>query len=244
MTDGGKKKNPQIFLSLPEEQVTNQDYYRLNYFQKMIEEQSKINNHIQTSISEVNSNIQETTEEQKRNYTNLMSKLNKQDHITYHFLDMIKNNETTYSALLKRLKEIEEKSESIIQKVSKDGVINEAILDQLAFQDDMLNKLTSNLEEYNRSCEELSKNIKNQEEFHKELGYKVDLQEVFHKTVMERLDEQEANTKKMMRQLDHLRSIIYERASFFVNKVEENFNKISKPVQRFFIQQEEKVDKK
>jgi len=71
----------------------------------------------------------------------------------------------------------------------------------------------------------MSLQLEKQEERYDEIAKQLEVQEVFHSTVMERLDVQEALTQKLIRQLENLRTVVYERASFISQRVEENFKK-------------------
>ena len=88
--------------------------------------------------------------------------------------------------------------------------------------------------------ESIAEQTRKQEELYEEFSNKLNLQEVYHNTVMERLDQQEGLIKKLSGELDHLRSVIYERASHIIEKVESNISRMAKPIQRFFVNTEEK----
>lgn len=236
---------PKIYKSNKKPEITsNQHSYRLNYLQELLEKQQEVNHSISDAVKMVNTKMNKTKIEQNQNYDNIMKRLSKQDEITSHVLTIFSDRKEADNAFLEKFDQLEKKNEILLEKLENEGLINEAILEQLSYQDDMIKKLASNLEAYEQSRLELSSQINKQQELFEKISSKHEVEEIFHQTVMERLDQQEGNTKKIERQLDNIRAILFERASFLVEKVEENFNKISKPVQRFFLQQENKTEKK
>lgn len=235
--------NPRVFHTHNDKQITsNQKIYKGNYLQTILEEQSRINTTFKDSMEHVEESIKTTSDSHSDQLRLMLSKLSQQEILTVDLQELLQNQEIINELLMNKLSLLEKKNEVLLEKMESDSLLTQAILDQQSTHDQALNKLTKNLDVEESVITQLQK----QDEVFDEFANKLELQEVFHNTVMERLDQQEGLIKKMIGEIDHLRSIIYERASHIAEKIEDNMNRITKPIQRFFVhtdmKEKEKVD--
>ncbi|WNS73494.1 hypothetical protein RRV45_11200 [Bacillus sp. DTU_2020_1000418_1_SI_GHA_SEK_038] len=241
-------KKPQI------DNQSNQDSYRLNYLQEILNEQKLVNNQltdtyekmdvqISESLKGVHHNIERTSSKHNKDLVRLMDRLEKQEKVIIQFLEAIKAQEAANQIIIERLDELEGRNAIILENMEKESLINQAVLDQVSFQHASTEALIGKIDQFQSFSYDLTNQLNKQEAIYDELSRKLEVHEVFHKTVMERLDGQEAVVQKISRQIENLRSTLYERASFLSEKIETSFKQLLKPVQSYFIQTEKEKNK-
>lgn len=213
---------------------SNQTVYKLNYLHEFLEEQTKINFSLSKSVEHVNHSIKETNNTHNNQFLKVIGKLKEQEAMGEQLQQYLQQQEKAHELLLSRLNVLEETTNALMEKLESDGLITQAILDQQSRHETTLKELVA------KENESIAEQTRKQEELYEEFSNKLNLQEVYHNTVMERLDQQEGLIKKLSGELDHLRSVIYERASHIIEKVESNISRMAKPIQRFFVNTEEK----
>lgn len=231
---------PHIFKLKNKEISSNQKEFRVNFLQQLLLEQAKMNHSMRNSVEKVNKALQMTNATQDNQHQLMINKLHNHEQFYEQMHQYIQKQEMTNELIMKRLTTLEDRNEVILEKIEAERLLTQAILDQQSTHDQALDKLTANIEEEKSVITQLKK----QDELFDEFNSKLDLQEVFHKTVMERLDQQEGIMKKIIGELDHLRSIIFERASHIVEKIEDNVRRITKPIQHFIVDKETKEKEK
>lgn len=226
---------PKLFQAKGKRISSNQEVFKLNYLQHILESQASMNDTLQNSVLEVNERMEETTNSQNKQLLKVVKKLEQQDQFSEQIQVLLQNQMETNEVLMERLMDLEQKSEELMKKIEADGLLTEAILEQQSSHDQTISKLLTYLEQQ----EPLGEQLKKQEELYDEISRKLDLQEIYHTTVMERLEQQDGLLAKLKGDLDHLRSVIYERASHLVDKFEHGFSRMSKPFQSFLVNKEQ-----
>jgi cyanate lyase len=222
----------------------NQESFRSHFLQEYMEKQDELSNKLVSCFSQMIDRVEETKVKQDVQFHQLVEMLQEQEvNVMERVMVAIKEQETTLGEVMQQLDQLEENGQMLHDTQVKEKLMSEAILDQLAFQDDALRKLSSQLEMYESGAKEVFSQFDKQGAINEQIAQSFQTQEVFHQTVMERLDQQEATTEKVSRQLDNLKGILYERAAHIVEKLETNLLKITQPVHRFFISREEKQEK-
>lgn len=231
---------PNIYHLDNNEITSNQKEYRKNYLQEILLEQAKMNDSLKHSVEHVSQSLQLTNAAQQDQNKFMIHKLHSHDQFYERIEDYFQNQEKTNEFLLQRLTLLEEKNEAILEKIEAERLLTEAILDQQSIHDQVLHKLKENIDEEESVIDQLKK----QDDLFDEFSSKLELQQIFHNTVMERLDQQEGLMKKIIGELDHLRSVIYERAAHIAEKIEDQYHRITKPIQHFIVKKDtkEKVD--
>lgn len=234
--------NPQIYKPNRKSPISsNQQLFKLNYLQRIFEEQTTINRNLTHSVEKVNQSLKRTNANQESTLKQMNLKLQEQENFSNELKNYLMEQEKMKKELLERIAIFEKMNLAVMEKLQADSLLTEAILEQQSAHEDILVKMTANFEETNSVAEQLKK----QEELYQDFSNKLGVHEVYHTTVMERLDQQEGLIKKLGGELDHLRAILFERTSYILEKLETHLNRITKPIQRFFINTEgkEKVDK-
>jgi hypothetical protein len=235
-------QNP-LILSNQGEPNSNQTIFRYSYFQELLQNQKITNSTLSESIESFHSTLSETTTSQHIKFNELLQEVGRTEHALREIASIMMDQGKTNQKILERLDKLEKENELVLNEITKEGLMHEAMVDQLSLQDQRLLELSSTLSTHEQQTVELTKQLHVQENMYEEITEKLGLQEVFHQTVMERLDHQEAISDKIQRQLDHLKTAVYERASHLAEKIESNFNKVTKPVHRFFVQKEKNEQK-
>lgn len=228
----GREDNPQVYRPRKKTPISsNQQVFKLNYLQNILEEQSTINKTLTHSVEQVNQSIEKSNDHHQRSLNQMFMKLEEQAIISNQLKQYILQQEEIKKELLDRMNTVERTSLALMDKFEADSLLTEAILKQQSTQDDALMKISANLEENESVAEQLKKH----EVLYEDFAKKIEVQEIYHKTVMERLDQHEGLIRKLHGELDHLRSIVFERTTYILEKLEGHFNRITKPIQRFFI---------
>ncbi|WP_449621512.1 hypothetical protein [Robertmurraya sp. Marseille-Q9965] len=228
------KVKPKVFHSI--KNSSNQKEFRRSYLQDIFDGQANINSSLAKSIKQVRHFIKSTRETQSNQMAEVINKLKQQEELDSQVLHFIEQQEQITESLMQRLELLEKNNGALLEKMEADGLLTQAILKQQSVQDTILSKIADKLDENVA----ISDQLKKQDEVYDEFTNKLNLQEVFHNTVMERLDQQEGLIKKINGEIDHLRSVVYERASHIVESMEKNFQRITSPIQRFFVSKDDK----
>lgn len=224
--------NPQVYLPKKKASLSsNQQVFKLNYLQNILEEQSSINKTLTHSVEKVNQSLKRSNDNQQHTLNQMIVKLQDQENFSNQLKEYLIRQEETKKQLLDRISSVEKTSIALMEKLEADSLLTEAILNQQSTHDDALTKISTNLEEQDSVAEQLKKH----EELYEDFSKKLEVQELYHTTVMERLDQQEGLIKKVNSEIDNLRAIIFERTSHILEKLEGHFSRITKPIQRYFI---------
>jgi ribosomal protein S6 len=121
-----------------------------------------------------------------------------------------------------------------MKKYENEGLVNQAIVDQLTIQDSAIQRLSKNIEQYDGLHKSLSEQLDDKQRINDDILKTLELQESFHKTILERLDHQEVLNQKLSRDLDHLKATLFERIGYVVEKIEENYKQITEYVTQLF----------
>lgn len=237
-----QKQNPFI-LSNQRVPNSNQTIFRYSYYQEVLQNQEITNSTLSKSIESFHSTLSETTTSHHTKFNELLQEVNRTEHTLREIASIMVDQGKTNQKILERLDKLEKENELVLNEITKEGLMHETMIDQLSLQDQRLLELSSTLSKHEQQTVELTKQLHVQENMYENITEKLGLQEVFHQTVMERLDHQEAISDKIQRQLDYLKTAVYERASHLAEKIETNFNKVTRPVHRFFVQKEKNEQK-
>ena len=110
-------------------------------------------------------------------------------------------------------------------------------------------EIENRLEKQKAANEQLLLNLREQHELQKEMADQISKLEANHQEVIERLDSQEALTEKVLRQVKNLRYILFERAGYLAEKIENGYQLTSSYIyklltgQVFLLEQKEKQKK-
>lgn len=216
-------QNSKVFTPIKPLTNSNQNSFRVNYLTEFVSQQIKQNDAINHSINKVVETVNTTHQTQEIKIDRILQEQQQQKEQSDFFLEKVDNHEKTNENILHSLQEIKNNHHQMNDSLKNEQLLNQAILDQLSFQDHQLRNTNNQLENYVTLAEQLSEQLINQGLLLKEMEQKLQVQDVYHSTVMSKLDKQDAINEKIIRQLDHLKSIVYERVNLIVEKVENSY---------------------
>ncbi|MCM3163885.1 hypothetical protein KDJ21_015740 [Metabacillus litoralis] len=214
--------------------TSNQDSYRRNYLHEFIQSQQNINSQLKNASTQVNTLVHETKVEQKHHFDQLSRKLENQEERTTPLLDNIQKQEEAYKVLLERFEAIEMFNQELLKKHEDEGLLNQAIVDQLTIQDTAVQNLSIKLEKFGENHDDLNDKLAEQNEINEQILKTVEIQEAFHKTILQKLEQQEAINLKTSRDVDSLKATLFERISYVIDKIEENYRHVTGFINQFF----------
>lgn len=221
---GLQEQHSKVFTPKKPLNLSNQDSFRLNYLSNFIANQAEQNQMLNNSIDQVIQTVNTNHQVQD----NKMDQIIKENHIQKEksevFLEKVENHEKTAEDILLSIERISTHHDQLNESIKNEQLLNQAILDQLSFQDTQLRHTNSQLENYVTLANQLSEQLIIQEKLLKEMEQKLQVQDIYHSTVMQKLDNQDAVNEKILRQIDHLRSVVYESVNDVIEKLEKSFH--------------------
>ncbi|KKI90209.1 hypothetical protein WQ54_19665 [Bacillus sp. SA1-12] len=206
---------------------SNQASFRKNYLQEFIIQQNQINSTLKHASDKVNCLVNETKIEQQQQFNHVLTKLEDQEKHTAPLVENIMKQDEAFKALIMRFEAIDEFNKELMKRQDNEGVVNQAIIDQLTIQDTAIKQLAKKIELFGGLHDHFSDQLAEQNNINEHILKTLELQESFHKTILERLDHQEAINQKVSRDLDSLKATLFERISYVVEKIEENYQQIT-----------------
>ncbi|MDR0137539.1 hypothetical protein RFW18_07230 [Metabacillus idriensis] len=211
------------YLTIPSTGSTsNQEFFRVNYMQDYLKHQQQVNTELSHAVNALNSLLHESRKEQKQHYHAVYRQLEKQEAVTSPLLSNIEIQQSASKILSERLEILENSNTEMMSKLISEGHVSQAIIDQLTLQDQSIRELSGRFKTYESLQEKIIDQLDSHAELKEQIKNRLELQEVFHQSVIERINHQEALTEKISRDIAHLKSVIFERVSYLVEKAEEN----------------------
>jgi hypothetical protein len=205
----------------------NQQSYRLNFLNEFVSQQAKQNIEIKHSINKMVETVNTTHQTQQKKIDQVLQDQYQQKKEAEFFREKVEGHDKTSEDIFLSLDYIKKYQDKLNECMVNEQLLNQAILDQLNYQDQQLRHTNVQLETYVALAGQLSEQLITQEQLLKEMEQKLQVQDVYHQTVMTKLDKQDAINDKIIWQLDHLKSIVYERVNIIVEKVESSFQSTS-----------------
>jgi chromosome segregation ATPase len=218
-----KRFSSKVFTPIKPLNNSNQQSFRLNYLSEFISKQVEQNEEIYDALDKVEATVNSNHHAQVQKIDQLIIENQQQKEQSNFFLEKIDNNERNTDEILQSLQSLQHHNDQLNENMANEQLINQAILDQLSFQDQQLRHTNSQLDNYVTLANQLSEQLITQEKLLKEMEQKLEVQDIYHSTVMTKLDKQDAINEKILRQLDHLKSIFHERINSIVEKMEYSF---------------------
>jgi hypothetical protein len=219
-----KGQHSKVFTPTKPSNSSNQESFRLNYLSDFIMNQAEQNRTLNHSIDQVKQTVNTNHLVQDYKMDQIMKENQIQRNTSEVFLEKVENHEKVTEEILSSIEKISIHHDQLSQSLKNEQLLNQAILDQLSFQDTQLRNTNNQLENYVSLANQLSEQLVIQEKLLKEMEQKLQVQDIYHDTVMKKLDNQDAMNEKILRQIDHLRSIIYERVNEVMEKLEKSYH--------------------
>ncbi|MFT9596859.1 hypothetical protein [Mesobacillus sp.] len=220
--------SPQVFRNNDEiAEQSNQEKFRLNYLQEILNEQQKLNNELTGSVTKFDRNLEHNRQEQYTQFQEMFSFLAKQENISEKVMENISEQKESTTEIDDKLIKLEVMHEQFSKALLSRELTSEAILNQLAHQQSMIQDLNRKLLEYEDVTKALVIQAKKQEELQDMLAKHADLQGIFHETIMERLGKQDAVGETITDQLGEIKISLSQKANSILEKIEEQSSKFS-----------------
>ncbi|MBT2695239.1 hypothetical protein [Bacillus sp. ISL-55] len=220
--------SPQVFRNNDDiAEQSNQDKFRLNYLQEILNEQQRLNGELTGSVTKFNHNLEHNRHEQYTQFQEMVSFLAKQENFSEKVMENISEQKESTTEIDDKLIKLEELHEQFSKSLLNRELTSEAILNQLAHQQSMIQDLNRKLLEYEDVTKALVIQAKKQEELQDMLAKHADLQGIFHETIMERLGKQDAVGETITDQLGEIKTSLSQKANSILEKIEEQSTKFS-----------------
>ncbi|MBT2684030.1 hypothetical protein [Bacillus sp. ISL-37] len=220
--------SPQVFRNSDKiAEQSNQEKFRLNYLQEILNEQQKFNDELTGSVTKFDRNLEHNRQEQYTQFQEMVSFLAKQENFSEKVMENISEQKESTTEIDDKLIKLEEMHEQFSKALLNRELTSEAILNQLAHQQSMIQDLNRKLLEYEDVTKALVIQAKKQEELQDMLAKHADLQGIFHETIMERLGKQDAVGETITDQLGDIKISLSQKANSILEKIEEQSSKFS-----------------
>lgn len=220
--------SPQVFSNNDDiAEQNNQEKFRLNYLQEILNEQQKLNDELTGSVTKFDRSLEHNRKEQYTQFQEMVSFLAKQENFSKRVIENISEQKESTTEIDEKLIKLEEMHEQFSKALLNRELTSEAILNQLAHQQSMIQDLNRKLLEYEDVTNALVIQAKKQEELQDMLAKHADLQGIFHETIMERLGKQDAVGETITDQLGEIKTSISTKANAILEKIEEQSSKFT-----------------
>lgn len=227
---------PKMYYHQLPTNLSNQEVYQYHYLKDILRKQQETQQEVTSSVHQFHSTLKENRDIYEQEAKKMVkSHQDLQEHIKNTFIQQKMN----LDEMIKKIEHIESKYKTMETYFENERNMLEALIQQQAVHDKLLHTLAKRNDEE----EKILSQFQVQHELLHDLHKKIELQEIYHQTLMERLDSHEGLLHKILSELDYIRSIIFERASHLLQKMELGFQKVTKPIQSFFIHGEKKEEK-
>ncbi|WP_102026269.1 hypothetical protein [Salirhabdus sp. Marseille-P4669] len=209
--------HPNVYKNNTQLKEPNQGYLRIDYFSEMVKEQKKLNKTMVTSFQDL-----QRAYEQQRNIQisqwkevgNRLKELQQSDMQHEEFETKTKH----------WIAELNQNSEQLHAMLESESALNREVIKQINELSQSHNEVLNQISQYDLSNQELYNQMSQLMDLQKDMLNRVHVQDEKQNQMLGKLDNQEALMEKTHRQVTHLRSILYERASFLAEKMEESYN--------------------
>jgi hypothetical protein len=220
--------SPQVFRNKNDIAVqSNQEKFRLNYLQEILNEQQKLNNELTGSVTKFNRTLENNRQEQSTHFEHMVSYLAKQENFSEKVMENISEQKESTTEIDDKLVKLEEMHEQFSKALLNRELTSEAVLNQLAHQQSLIQDLNRKLLEYEDVTQALVIQAQKQEELHDMLAKHADLQGIFHETIMERLGKQDAVGETISGQLGEIKTSLSTKANAIIEKIEEQSSRFT-----------------
>lgn len=220
--------SPQIYKKNEDlNEQSNQETFHLNFLQEVLNEQQKLNSELSGNVSQFENTLQQSRKEQYSNFMELVSVLARQENLSEKVIENISEHKESTTEIDEKLIKLEEMHEKFAKSFLSKELTSQAILDQLAFQETMIQDLNRKLIEYEDVTKALLNQAEKQEELHDLVLKQADLQGIFHQTIMNQLGKQDAVGETITDQLSEIKDSFSMKANAIIDKIEEQYSKIT-----------------
>ncbi len=208
---------PGVYKNRSSIKEPNQSFLRIDYLSEMVEEQKNLNENLVTSLKDLKLRYERQKQEQWAQWKdvgNRLHKLTDQNHEHKEFEKKAKE----------WLKTLEDNNAKLHESLQKESELNSHLMEQIQVLNESHHDVWNKLSEYETSNQKLHNQMRELMEYQKQLLDQVKTQDEKQDQMIDKLENQEAIMEKTFMQVSHLRSVLYERASYLADKMEESYN--------------------
>ncbi|MDL4842997.1 hypothetical protein [Aquibacillus rhizosphaerae] len=224
-------KHPDIFKNKKNIKEPNQQSFRVNYLTELINEQRNINQSFITSFSELKDvherhyHMQASNWERiDKQFSELTERQSKQEQFEYQVKQWLSNLDKSENNLHAMLENEQILNKTILEQIKELSQSNQEIVRGLTEYDVYNNQLNEKVDLLFNQQDTLNDQFTNQVENQNEM--------------IGRMENQEALLEKAVREINNIRSIVYERVSYLIEKIENSslYNKFLTNTQKHSIE--------
>ncbi|WP_144462510.1 hypothetical protein [Siminovitchia fortis] len=232
-----------IYKSEEEIDEPNQSVAQIDEWAEFLDVQKKANAIWQQSFSDLNKMVEHQEQVRKNQWKK----------ISYQLKDLRRidrKHDEAHENVKEQLTAIDEKSRRLEEMLDEETLFKKDVMEQLLQVSGTNEEIENRLKSVEADNEELLTKLNEQYELQREMAEQISKQEERHQEVISRLDSQEAVTEKILRQVTNIRSILFERANYLAEKIENSYKLTSsyvyklmtgsvEPLQLFLLKQKE-----
>jgi methyl-accepting chemotaxis protein len=213
-------QHPTVYKNNGQLKEPNQAYLRIDYFSEMLKEQQRVNQTLMNSFHHLQMQYEQQKNWELKQWKDVGASL-----------DELKESNQQYEKFTKHatdwLNQLEQNYQKLQTMLESESSLNKEIVDQIQLLSETQHEIIEQLNQYKNSNQEFHSQMDQIMDYQKQLLEKAASHEEKQQDVIKKLDNQEAIMEKTNRQVTDLRSILYERASYLSEKIEEGYQLIS-----------------
>ncbi len=205
-----------IYKNDEEIDAPNQSVVEIDEWTEFKEAQKKANVILQQSFLDLNKMVEHQERIRKNQWKN----------ITYQLKDLRRydrKHDEIHEDVKDRLTAIDDKNRRLEDMLGEEKLFKEEVMEKLLEASGTNEEIEKRLKSVEIDNEKLLTRLNEQYELQKEMAVQISKQEERHREVIGRLDNQEAITEKILRQVTNIRSILFERANYLAEKIENSY---------------------
>lgn len=222
-----KGEHPDVFMNRGNIAEPNQAYFKMDYFQELMKEQEKVNDSLFKSYRNLSFHYHEQKKTQARHWKDVTNQLN----------DLRESNlqhQKFESNAMEWLTMLEENNVKLQSVLEKEGLLKQEIMDQINDVSQSNQEIVNHLGKYEITNQQITEQMEELFDLHKQLSDQFSKHDDDQSKVLGQLENQEALMEKTYRQINNIRSILFERASFLAEKIENSYNLTSSFIYKLF----------
>ncbi|MFD1039302.1 hypothetical protein ACFQ3N_12995 [Virgibacillus byunsanensis] len=240
-------EHPEVFKNKKPINEPNQGYFKYDFFSELVKEQKEVNDSLLEAFREIKIQHKQNQNNQASKWKDIGKQLNdlKERNVKHEnferqameWLTMLDKNNTKLKGILE--------NESVLKK---------EIMEEITVLSQSNQQIVNQLENYGSSHKQISVQMHELFNLHKDMSNQLTKQDENQDQVISQLENQEALLEKTFRQINNIRSILFERANFLAEKIENSYSLTSSFVYKlvngsdqpltFFYEDAKKVENK
>lgn len=216
------REHPEVFKNNKKIRAQNQKIFKVDYLSELIIQQREANEALTHSFLDLKILYEQQGKTNTKQWTEIGNQLDE-------LRDIHLKHEKFERDVIEWLSKVNDKSE---KEKEDELALKQEWLKQMRKLIEMNGEILHRLKKSESVNEQLALKMKEQMELQKHMKDELSEQKEIQGQVSSRLENQEALTEKMLREINHLRSVLFERASFLAERIENGFKLTSAYVYR------------